>query len=368
MISAAIIYLGHLFPPLKPAYMFDDRGRRLTSCTIVARSVKLLMEVMSLLPEDVDDAQYWRDFHSAPLSFWEPALTHVAALHGRASSSWKRASLGRNVVFLSTSTVIKFGPPFWAGNMAREAAALRFVEARLPVATPPVVAEGTLDGWEYLLQGRLPGVNLWERWGRLGSEERAGLAYQHGKVMATLHALPADAAPDILQFDWKSMLAAQRSACAAEMTASGVHASLLAQADSYLAAAEPSLADVSKDVLLHGDLTHLNLLVEQQSGRWQLTGLIDWGDVKVGPSAHEFISPGMHMYRGDRQALHRWYDGYGLSVGETMAPLERAVMARAMLYYAEGFGESIARVLGASTCADWDCVAHAFWHLSEKGE
>ncbi len=132
----------------------------------------------------------------------------------------------------------------------------------------------------------------------------------------------------------------------------------------YLAAAEPSLGDVSKHVLLHGDLTHLNFLVEQQSGRWQLTGLIDWGDVKVGPRAHEFISPGMHMYRGDRQALHPWYDGYGLSVGKPMAPLERAVMARAMLYYAEGFGESIARVPGASTCADWDCVARAFWHLT----
>jgi hypothetical protein len=39
-------------------------------------------------------------------------------------------------VFLGTEVVVKFGPPFWLGDMAREAAALQFVAGRLPVTTP----------------------------------------------------------------------------------------------------------------------------------------------------------------------------------------------------------------------------------------
>lgn len=318
---------------------------------------------MSLLPERVTIDEYWDAIYRRPLPFWEPALAHVAARHGVGQVPWTRATLGRNVVFLNSTTVIKFGPPFWTGNMPREAAALRFVEGRLPVATPPVVAEGTLEGWEYLIQERLPGTNLWELWGRLSSTERAGLAEQHGRLMAALHALPIDGVMTTLQFDWAGMLAEQRTACAAEMRTSGVDAALVEQVERYLADADPLLAHDTEHVLLQGDLTHLNFLVEQHAGRWQIVGLIDWGDVKIGPRSHEFISPGMHMYRGDRAALQQWYAGYGLSAEERTEARERLVMARAMLYYADGFAGYINRVPAAGSCGDWDCLARTFWRL-----
>ena len=46
--------------------------------------------------------------------------------------------------------------------MAREAAALKYVAGRLPVVTPVVVAEGRIEGWDYLMQEWLPGVSLWD--------------------------------------------------------------------------------------------------------------------------------------------------------------------------------------------------------------
>ena len=318
---------------------------------------------MPVLPEVVDNDQYWRDVYTLPLAFWKPALADVAARHGLAPSAWERSPLGRNVVFLDAENVVKFGPLVWSGDVAREVAALDFVAARLPVATPRLVAYGTIDGWEYQVQALLPGTNLWELWGELRAAERAGLAYQHGTLMAALHALPLDEAPTLLSFDWAAMLAEQRAACAAAMEASGVEAVLVAQVEDFLAAVEPAPAYDQPHVVLHGDLTHLNFLVERCAGRWTITGLIDWGDVRVGPRAHEFISPGVHMYRGDRHALQHWYDGYGFGRAGRTADFERSVMARTMLSYADEFASIMRAVPGTSDCRDWDCLARVFWHI-----
>jgi hygromycin-B 7''-O-kinase len=114
-------------------------------------------------------------------------------------------------------------------------------------------------------------------------------------------------------------------------------------------------------VLLHGDLDAINLLIEEQPGTWRITGLVDWGDIKVGPAAHDFISPGIHSYRGQRDLLHAWYAGYGLREEQRSPAFVRNVMARSMLYYAGEFARYLQRAPGAEQCRDWDCVADCFW-------
>lgn len=318
---------------------------------------------MSVLPEHIDDTMYWQEVYAQPLVFWEPALAWVTTLHRRPSDSWVRAPLGRNVVFLSSTTVIKFGPPCWAGDMAREAAALTFVAGRLPVVTPVVVAEGRIDGWDYLIQERLPGVSLWDIWPKLDPAAQVDLAEQHGRLMAALHALPIDTVSDCLHFDWPRMITAQFATCATAMQTSGVNTHSVAQVNPYLAPVVPLLMNEMPHVLLHGDLTHLNFLVAEEQGRWRINGLIDWGDVKIGPRTHEFISPGVHMYRGDRVALEAWYRGYGLAVDERSVQLEHLIMARAMLYYADEFSSYMRAAPGAMEGHDWPSIAQRFWHL-----
>ncbi len=116
-------------------------------------------------------------------------------------------------------------------------------------------------------------------------------------------------------------------------------------------------------MLLHGDLSHLNFLVQQHRGRWQITGLIDWGDVKIGPPTHQFISPGVHMYRGEQTALEQWYRGYGLSATERTEQHEHLIMTRTMLYYADEFAALLRVVPGAGNQQNWKAIAQSFWHL-----
>lgn len=314
------------------------------------------------LPQQLDATRYWQELYQQPLPFWQAALDQIMREHQLERSPWTRAALGRNIVFVSPTAVIKLGPPMWAGEMVREAAALRAIAGRLPVATPTLLAVGTLDRWEYLVQTPLPGTNLHAIWVELGVSDRVAIAEQHGALMAALHALPLESSPADLAFDWSALLGAQRAECVSEMRRAGVADALVRQVEHYLQAT-PWGDD--PPVLLHGDLTHLNLLVAERAEGWRITGLIDWGDVKLGQRTHEFISPGVHMYQGDEAPLAAWYRGYGWGSHGDAARDQHEIMARAMLYYAEDFARLIRTVPGADQCQDWHAMASVFWRLTQ---
>lgn len=314
---------------------------------------------MRILPSPADAGAYFREVYHLPPATWLPALHHVAVRHGLADGPWERAALGRNVVFLGPAAVVKLGPPFWAGDMAREAAALGFVAGRLPAATPEPLGAGAVDGWEYLALTRLPGEQLHAIWPTLGAAERTGLALQHGELMAALHALRGVSAVAPLRRDWAPAIAEQRAACLPALERSGVPAALVAQAAAYIDAAMPRLLAATEPLLIHGDLCHLNMLVERRGGGWRIAALIDWGDSNAGPQAHELISPAVNMYRGDQAALAAWLRGYGVG-GGLPAALAHEATARAILHYADELGDTL-RHIGAANCADWAAVTRRLW-------
>ena len=314
-----------------------------------------------MLPDDFSNETYWKDIYPRPLSYWQPGLDRITRRHFQQTLVWQRAELGRNVVFVGEEIVIKLSPPAWVDQLERETHALAWVAGRLPVQTPQLLHGGSIDRWGYLIQRRLPGRNLHELWKNLDAEQREPLARRHGEILAALHGLeqPGPSAQAGLAFDWNAMLAEQRLACAEEMLKAGVRPSLAAQVDFYLDGAEVDWQDQSGYVVLHGDLTHLNFLVEPAPSGWQITGLMDWGDARLGPPGHEFISPGVHMYLGDRRSLTTFYQGCGQALQAVGYPVE--IMARAMLYYADSFASILGRIPQSSACQDWAAIADIMW-------
>lgn len=319
-----------------------------------------------LLPHDLDYAHYWQTIYRQPPAYWQPALEFIREQHGLPAGTWERFPLGRNIVFACGEIVVKLSPPFWHYEIPREADALRTIHAHLPVATPELIATGELGGWRYMVQSRLPGELLRSIRPSLTPDEQIAIARQHGELMAALHALPVQGAPASLAFDWAGMLAAQWAECLPFMRESGVAESLLEGVMPYLEQARPLIEADQRPAILHGDLDAINLLVERDHGHWRISGLVDWGDVKIGPVAHEFISPCIHSYRGARETLLAWYAGYGLTADQRTAQLEGYLMARLMLYYADEFGRHLNEVPGANECQSWAEIASCFWHLTVK--
>jgi hygromycin-B 7''-O-kinase len=316
------------------------------------------------LPSDLSYDRYWQTIYAQPLSYWQPALDSIRARHSLPNGAWERSALGRNIVFVCGPVVAKLSPPFWRHEVPREAAVLQFVHNRLPIAVPELLATGELDTWRYLIQTRLPGELLRSVWPGLHLHAKTALAHQHGAILAALHALPIQHAPVSLAFDWPLLLAEQAAECLPAMQRAGVPEALVADAVPYLERALPLLAADTDGWLLHGDLDAINLLVEYQHAQWRITGLVDWGDVKLGPMAHEFISPRVHMYREEPDLLRPWYEGYKLLSADRTAQLEQNLMARAMLYYADEFTSILSKVPEANHCQTWTEVAPYFWRIT----
>lgn len=87
--------------------------------------------------------------------------------------------------------------------------------------------------------------------------------------------------------------------------------------------------------------------------------------MKVGPWTHELISPAVHMYLGDRDALRAWYGAYGRLSRETASVGAHLATARAVLYYTEEFAAILARLPGGVSCREWPAVARCLWQLDD---
>jgi len=316
-----------------------------------------------MLPPEFSNQTYWDEIYWQPLSYWQDSLDRIAHQRFHESIQWERASLGRNIVFLSESWVIKLCPPGWKEDLPREMAALNFVAGQLPVRTPEVIHNGILDEWGYIIQRRLAGRNLHEIWKTLEPGQRKRIAFQHGEILSTLQALiiPDHPGRDALSFDWDAMLAEQNKECVIEMRNGGVNPILLGQVEDYISTHAGSIQNTPHEVLLHGDLTHLNFLANPVGENIQVTALIDWGDAKIGPPGHEFISPGVHMYLGDHDALACFYQGCGDALKTARNPAE--LMVRSMLYYARDFASILESTPELKLCRDWPSVEEQLWSV-----
>src|SRR6266581_1573746 len=117
-------------------------------------------------------------------STWLRALAMLADRHGLGAEHFVRVSEGTNVVFASDDLVLKLFPPHWAHLAAAERAVLARLDGPLPVQTPRLQADGSLEGWSYLIMNRLPGKELHTVWPTLRQDEKTRLLSDLGELVA----------------------------------------------------------------------------------------------------------------------------------------------------------------------------------------
>jgi hygromycin-B 7''-O-kinase len=212
------------------------------------------------LPDNLQEAEYWQSIHKQPLLYWQETLDVICQRHRLWTGTCERFPTGKNIVFAVGNVVIKLSPPFWGEDLWNEVEVMGFVAHRLPVTTPEVIATGEIGLWRYYITTHVPGELMRKLWKALTPEDRVILAYQHGELMAALHALPIEGKLPRLQGDWNTpMLEDQMAHCEAAMRQAGVPEPLLSDLPLYLGSAKPLLAADTHWVLLHGDLDAINM-------------------------------------------------------------------------------------------------------------
>lgn len=249
---------------------------------------------------------------------WESTIDAICARHRLAA---RRGPIlpeaGSNLAVVLDDAVVKVFArrnPVW---YPREVEALRALAATPEAKAPRLVAEGeaTHAGrvHPYLVMARLEGTPLRTVWEDLSREERRGVARELAEVVRAVHSVPVAglvsfaASPE----EWVARMRA-RAEFAHDHYRSEMKTELVDQIDALLKARLASIRADFTPKFLHADVVGGNVLVARRDGRWRLTGLVDYGDVEVGPVAYEWVSVCQKALRSDPELVTTFFDAYGV--------------------------------------------------------
>lgn len=280
---------------------------------------------MSLkLPDARNPDAFARHFND---DVWREAAAVICARHRIAHEVLRRSPLGENVIiFVDARFVIKIYGPL-RRQFEREGAALEFARGKLGIETPEVVHAGQLDGWPYLVMTRLNGMPMREVWPKTEAREQVEIVSRLGVALRELHAHAAPLSPDALNRDWREFVGRQARESVERQRGNGANSEWLESLPAFLDARLGMLPLEFRPVLLHGDVHPGNVLLARRGGRWQVSGLFDFGDSFCGFHEYEFVAPGVLMVQGRRELQRALLLAYGY----TEAQLDTALRARLML-------------------------------------
>ena len=261
----------------------------------------------------------------------QPQVAAIAQRHGLDGVPARRYDSGSVPVFaLGTQHVLKLYPPQDRTHAQVEARVLAFVDGRLPLPTPQVVAGGEWDDGSYLLMTQLRGHLLVDVWPQLAPAERDSLCQGIGEAVAALHALDSQPLADLPPPHWAQFITSQRHGAVARQRRYGL-------ADAWLEQIEPFLqrwagAADAQQVLLHTEIMREHLLVQPAGSGWRLSGLFDFEPAMRGAREYEFASIGLFVSGGDARALRCILRAYGYAEVALDNALQNRLMAMALLH------------------------------------
>lgn len=252
--------------------------------------------------------------------------------HNVQGQTLERFSEGTNLVFsLDDALVIKVFPPCHKDQYQRDALVMQKVYDALPVQTPRVLYAGEMDGWPYLIMTQLEGTLLEGLWETLEEDNKRVLIGELGNLISCVHALPTDGLEEI-DCHWETFITRQIARCEAYHRAQNLPDALVAQIPAFLKKSEGVLRSIKTPVLLTGEYTPMNLLVQNIKGVWHLAGLIDFGDAMLGFAPYDLLGPGAFLIQGNRGLLKAFLMAYGYPESALDRHLSACLMALLLLH------------------------------------
>ncbi len=254
------------------------------------------------------------------LSVWRPYVEAICAQHHLSSHTITSGIPGTHIVFLVDGCfAVKIYSPFFDGvNSYHIERDIYGLIARYPdIPAPPLIAHGELfpgdGGWPYpyLVSQVIPGAPLAELPDDAWRQNSAAIAAYLGNLMRRLHSLPVDGLTSLMP-TWDRFAAFvgnQRQ----QYTLGGFEPPrALDRLRDGCTSMLDDLVDFSRPpCLLHADITRDHVLGRLEGEGWQPTGIIDFGDGRIGDPVYEFVALHLDVFRGDKRLLKIALDAYG---------------------------------------------------------
>lgn len=274
----------------------------------------------------------WDDVRKSDVAF-QRGVRAICRRHELGGLHIERTTIGSLPVFkVGDRAVIKLFPPHEAGGQQTEAAALRWIEGRISIPTPRVIAADMLEGWPYVVMSLCPGMPLRQGWSVMTPTERFEIITQIGRGIADLHRL--DVSPDLgSRARWVEFRDRQRGAVVDRQRDKGLTDPWLDQIEPFFAdrpAGWPD-EDTPERVVLHTEVMREHVFVVRADAGWRCSGLIDFEPAMVGPRRYELASVGLFVTEGSAALFDRFVEAYALEPRRGTDLAERC-LAHALLH------------------------------------
>lgn len=270
----------------------------------------------------------FEDFRANFLSpDWYQAAEAVCRQNNISFKTLTRNEQGESVVYMvDDKFVIKIYVPT-KNLLEREKNALEL--ARTSIKIPEVVAFGEIEGYKYLVTTQLRGEAMTrEIWLTLPRNEQVEILSDLSAGLKELH--NSDTANVI--FNWHEFIERQAETCFERQKKCQVNALVLAQIPQYLDENLKLLPSRIEPVFLHGDVHFGNLRLQKNQGKWEISGLFDFGDSLKGSPEYDFLAVGLLMIQGQGELQREFFRAYGYSENEIDDDLRKRLMLLTMFY------------------------------------
>ncbi len=195
---------------------------------------------------------------------------------------------------------------------------------QLPV--PRLIVHGSLFPqneerwhWPYIITSVIPGVTYGEVREQISFEEKLSLASYLGTFLHTFHRLPLEQSANIKR-SWEpfaNFLEEQRNNCITNQVQwNALPQHLIDQIDDYLPSLSTLIDRSNEPLLLDCDLFEDHVLGFLEQAQWHTTGIIDFGDARVGDWLYEIPVIHIGLFHCDKRLLRTFLTGYGVGIAK----------------------------------------------------
>lgn len=284
------------------------------------------------LPTNLTPAAFDTHYRLDPQT-WLPAIVDICRENSLSWANLTPFTDGSNLIVSGADQfVIKVFPPFHRNQWESEHRTLQRLwgqDISLPI--PRLLNHGEReDGWTYVILSKLPGITLEGVWPELTMTEKIACMERIGTTMAHVHSVPVGELHD-LDPPWEPFLHEQVARCKARHERYEMPEWFLNEVENYVTT-NHALIPKEAPVILTGEYTPFNLLADKIEDQWQITGMIDFGDVMVGFREYDFLGPCLFLGEGNAQLVDALFRAYGYASPRNDEKLRRRLMLLAILH------------------------------------
>lgn len=248
-------------------------------------------------------------------SLWDEVVRELLEKENILFQSFTRFPMGGNIVYdIDNQLALKLFAPFDSREYYIETEVLEMSDwSQVDIQVPQIIKKGEFDGWQFFLMTRVPGELLIDVWPDLSFAEQIGIAGDLGKLIKQMHGLSLSVYENLdRRFD--EWIMDQKKQVRDHQEKTGLSSQLVEEVSNYVSTFETN----GESVLLTGEYTPFNLIVNKVDDLWTLTGLIDFADCFIGESTYDLLGPVLFTFYKKDGLTRAFFEGYGCELSEEM--------------------------------------------------